>query len=634
MTRARWLLGAALVVLSLVAAFRALGTYVQHGLWLASATVMVLGAIAVAGFASLAIARRRLTHELRGLALEPPSSTLFDDRRRRLEAIHASGGEPDREALAQATAAEETGRAYLGRYFVAVTVLVGLVGTFAGLMETLRGVAPLLADDKADTLKLIAAPLAGLDVTFGASIVGVLVTLALALVQGDLVIAEEIMLARLEERTTHVLLPSLWPPAEQAMERAAGELAALRRELAGALASAMEGAGNRVAEAAERALLKMVGEVKVLLASSVEGTSREVRLGLGRAAEDIEAKVRPLLVEGAAEIELLRSATAAASAKASEAITEATRRAVADLERAATEIAVSLRHGAEAAALAQERTEAALVKLSEGHALRLEGTAGKLLAAAERSTAEHARRLEAVAAGLERAGLDAVAAHERLAEQAAAHASALVAAGSAGAERAEAALAELGRAQAAGLDATARTLLGIVENSIKEQTATVETLAVTLQDTAARTVEAQERSLGQAGAQANALAVSCAALAADTQAHLAALSEAHAGRLDALANTLLATVERSVTAHEAQLLAAAGSLTQAAEALRDGADQLAPAAAALAPELGALSREVALLAARAEASQEQAAVVEELGRLGEGVEKLERLAHAAAKEPA
>ena len=37
-------------------------------------------------------------------------------------------------------AAEELGRAYLGKYLVAVTVLVGLVGTFSGLMEALRGV--------------------------------------------------------------------------------------------------------------------------------------------------------------------------------------------------------------------------------------------------------------------------------------------------------------------------------------------------------------------------------------------------------------------------------------------------------------------------------------------------------------
>src|SRR5581483_219276 len=110
---------------------------------------------------------------------------------------------------------------------VAVTVLVGLVGTFAGLMETLRGVAPLLKDEQLSTLRLVAAPLAGLDVTFGASIIGILVTLALALVQGDLVLAEEEALARLEERTRHALVPSLWPAGDSAEERTARSLEAL-----------------------------------------------------------------------------------------------------------------------------------------------------------------------------------------------------------------------------------------------------------------------------------------------------------------------------------------------------------------------------------------------------------------------
>ena len=58
-------------------------------------------------------------------------------------------------------------------------------------METLRGVAPLLADEQMTTLRALSGPLAGLDVTFGASLVGILVTLSLALVQGDLALAEE-----------------------------------------------------------------------------------------------------------------------------------------------------------------------------------------------------------------------------------------------------------------------------------------------------------------------------------------------------------------------------------------------------------------------------------------------------------
>jgi hypothetical protein len=246
-SRLRWGLGATLIVLSLASVARALVAYAGHRLWLGSAAVLLLGAIAIAGFASLWRARRRIAVELDGLAADPPRGALLDERRARLEAIRASGATPDREALAAATEAEERGQAYLGRYLVAVTVMVGLVGTFAGLMETLRTVGPLLHDERVSTLQMIAAPLDGLDVTFGASIVGILVTLALALVQGDLVIAEELALARLEERTTHWLVPSLWPPSEAAGERAARELAELRVELGRALA----GAGRALGDAGE-----------------------------------------------------------------------------------------------------------------------------------------------------------------------------------------------------------------------------------------------------------------------------------------------------------------------------------------------------------------------------------------------
>ena len=146
MSRLRWGLGAVLALVSLIVAASALRTYVEHRLWLGGLTVVVLVAIDLFGFASLALARRRLVRELGGLAADPPAGELLDERLRRLKALHAAGVRPDLEALAASSAASELGRAYLGKYLVAVTVLVGLVGTFGGLMETLRSVAPLLAD--------------------------------------------------------------------------------------------------------------------------------------------------------------------------------------------------------------------------------------------------------------------------------------------------------------------------------------------------------------------------------------------------------------------------------------------------------------------------------------------------------
>ena len=44
-TRLRWALGGALAMVSLLAAMRAVSTYAAHGLWLGTASVVLLGAI-------------------------------------------------------------------------------------------------------------------------------------------------------------------------------------------------------------------------------------------------------------------------------------------------------------------------------------------------------------------------------------------------------------------------------------------------------------------------------------------------------------------------------------------------------------------------------------------------------------
>jgi hypothetical protein len=75
-----------------------------------------------------------------------------------------------------------------------------------------------------------------------------------------------------------------------------------------------------------------------------------------------------------------------------------------------------------------------------------------------------------------------------------------------------------------------------------------------------------------------------------------------------------------------ELGAAAQSITAASTELRGTAAELSPALAALAPQLAALAREVALLAARAENPEPMNAVLDELIRLGEDVERLATLA--------
>ncbi|MBI4511763.1 MAG: hypothetical protein HY698_19170 [Deltaproteobacteria bacterium] len=277
MTILRWSLGGLLTSVSLLAALKSFMTYAGRGAWLGVAVVAILGAAAIFGFVTLLLARVRLGKELGKLSSQPPQGELWAARRRELLEIRDRGAVPDLDALASATAAREGGRAYLGRYLVAVTVLIGLVGTLAGLIETFRGMAPLLMDESVSALKVMAGPLTGLDVTLGASVVGILVTLALSLVQGDLVLAEEIVLSRLHERTRHVLMPELFPPSESAGERTAREISAMRAELGRFLERAAETTARRVEKVTATALEKLSLSVETSLSQAVMATVQGLR---------------------------------------------------------------------------------------------------------------------------------------------------------------------------------------------------------------------------------------------------------------------------------------------------------------------------------------------------------------------
>jgi hypothetical protein len=708
MTRFRWGLGASLCALSLVAAAKALATYVGHGLLLGSAAVVILGAIAVVGFGSLALARLRLARELAALAAEPPTGELFCGRKKRLEAHRAASGMADASslsALAQASAAEETGRAYLGRYLVAVTVLVGLVGTFAGLMETLRGVAPLVGEGEAATLHLIAAPLAGLDVTFGASIVGILVTLALALVQGDLVLAEELALARLEERTALTIVPSLWPPVESAVERAARDLSSLRGELTSFVGRTVKETSTRVGEVAATQVERLVRELKHLLGDSARASAAEVRAGLRGVSDEATAQLRALVAAETQELAKLRETTTAQTAAMASALEVAARDTAAAQERilegaakqsasmassleaasrntAAAQQTILDRAAAQAASLEQAsqdaiaRSEAALTTLAERHASKLDATAQAIVGALDRSAAtvenaagetgrelralgeRHASRLDQAAAGLlesfdrsigaHGARLDGIAAavekaakaattggaalQHATAEQAgmlqhavAESASRTSAAVAVSAARTGAQLAEVGAQQAARIEELTGTLVAALEKANHAHASRLDAIAATVEKSAQATAEARAELHAADSLRAAQLGSAVEQATTRTAAELDALGKAHAEKLDETTRALLAAVQSSVGESGSRLDQAAATLLRAADGLRDGASALGPQVATLGPELAALSHELALLAARADASHDPTTLLDELQRLGDGVDRLEGL---------
>jgi hypothetical protein len=353
-TRARWLIGALIAGATLIVASDALWTYLAERLFVGAGAVIVLMAVTAIGFASLVHARRYISREISALGAEPPSGALYEARRAQLIVLHERGVSPDLDLLADTTAAAEAERGYTGRYLVATTVLIGLVGTFGGLMETLRRAAPLLKGDlaagaggPAGALALIAGPLAGLHVTFGTSVVAILVTLALTLVQGDVALHHERLLALLQERTRHVLVPELWPADGSAAERMVRALLELRAFVAESLTTSAATSAERIAGVVRVEVQRLVAQSS----ADMQAATAAQTAALERTGEALSETFRQTTESAARE---LRDA-ASASRETMNAAAAASREVVAEAATASRE-AVTL-----AAAASREAFEAAAV---------------------------------------------------------------------------------------------------------------------------------------------------------------------------------------------------------------------------------------------------------------------------------
>ena len=113
-------------------------------------------------------------------------------------------------------------RRALVRYLVGALVLLGLIGTFYGLLLTIAGVRDVIAglstDQATDTMALIAgfkdrlaAPLGGMGTSFSASLFGLIGALALGFLELQLFHAQNDHHAQLEALVVSDLVP-LWQP--------------------------------------------------------------------------------------------------------------------------------------------------------------------------------------------------------------------------------------------------------------------------------------------------------------------------------------------------------------------------------------------------------------------------------------
>ena len=688
MSRLRWILAGVLAVVAAIASVQSLLTYLEHHITVGVLSVLALAITLAVGLVSLAQARLRIEREWQGLRAQPPRGELYTQRLRRLEAIRSAGVRPDAETLAESSAAEEAGRAYIGRYLVATTVLIGLVGTFAGLMETLGKVSPLLSESGNGGLALLAAPLAGLHVTFGASLVAILATLALALAQGDLALHEELALATLRDVTAHDLVPRLFPVNEDGADRTVQAIVDLKQTFGDALVRSLEKSAGRLAaetrsesERAAKALETAAGAVEkqitrlcdTIATTLAEGSRKQTAAIIESAAKQTDAVTK----NAAATSETLAKSTAgsaqaladlraqlqqalvAATAQHAQTLTAATDAVAGRLGDAATTALAAMRTEWEGAigrtsaiadqALRQtlathEQTLLRVVTTSEAASLKATEAAETVgLKAAE--AAEQATRRGAVL--VEEAITRGIAASEAATERAVAAAEAAAARGAAAAEEASQ------RAVAAATEASLRGATAAEAAAERGATAAEEAAArgaAAAEDAVQRSITVCEEALrgmterlgnsveplfateaGRLEAVREALTEISARLdvaggrLTEVTGAVAELGRGHTSALEETGKAVLSAFDRAVVGGGAALDGAATVLAQAAKDLRAGTEGFAPTISQLSADLQALGREVALMAARAPDNDGQVVVMAELERLGTGVDRLTSL---------
>lgn len=596
MTRARWITGAFIGVGALAVAGDALASYLAERLVVGVVAVLGLAGVLAIGLTSLARAQRYVARELAALGAEPPAGTLLRARREKLLGLQRRGVAPDLEVLAEATAADEAGRGYTGKYLVATTVLIGLVGTFGGLMETMARVGPLLKSDlgaqgAAGVLGLVAAPLAGLHVTFGTSVVAILVTLSLALVQGDVTLHHERMLAALQERTRHVLVPELWPAADSAPERAVQRLQELRVFLEGALTGGAAASAEKVATA--------------------------VRVEVKRLVEQIGAETRAASTAQTAALQSAAAATTTSLRQTAEVVTRELREAAVASRESLTTVA----------AQSQDAIAAAGVKLQAAIAEAAARSQDALAAAAAQS---HDTIIVAATRSHEAITAATVHSQETMTSAAASSREVTAAASNASLEVTATAAAALREAVSAAA-AASETALDQAAATTRDLTATAVEALVAASTTSTKALVAASTASTEALVAASARSAEALALVGARSSE--AFTEASTRSSEAFTNSTTAAVEalgKLRTTLNAELESSSTALATAATSLQGSVQALSPALVELAPQLGALAAEVALLAARADSPEQANAVLDELVRLGEDVERLVASSPSAA----
>ncbi len=312
-----------------------------------------------------------------------------------------------------------------------VCILVGLLGTFAGLFEALVGSRDLVATavDAAALRAVVGAPLAGLARAFGSSAAGIVGSVVLGLSEGRFQRVADAIAVRLEIVDEKRRTLALGAQLREALASATGAAAdqAAREERLTAVLERVARAVEPLAAANEATRSVLVENQALLreLATSVRVGSEASAVALREGAAQSAAALRASAEEGQgalrasqeALMEALRTASVAATS-AIVAAAEETRRAVeTSNEQTAASLASSSTEGSRAIEAASLRTEGAVERFAReiaasarasfeqansgitsalaGAALAVEGAASRLVTAVEATSTAQRAELEA-----------------------------------------------------------------------------------------------------------------------------------------------------------------------------------------------------------------------------------------------
>jgi len=248
---------------------------------------------------------------LEGLDLDGLGRCAMRERVELLSEIERSGRFTDAAVLSEALLDREEPRVDVARYTAGMLVLLGLLGTFIGLLITIGGVAAVVdglgvtpdGDIEAFLVQLkvgLRSPLEGMGLAFSTSLLGLTGSLLLGIGALGLSAAQSSWMSKLEEATALYLVPAAAAPAgavpmgaraAMPLEGVSGEAmkqaqaaAQLFKQVQAAsaenatrldasaqrMASAAEGLGDRVG-----ALVSQVERVELALARVVDGGSAQ-----------------------------------------------------------------------------------------------------------------------------------------------------------------------------------------------------------------------------------------------------------------------------------------------------------------------------------------------------------------------